>query len=407
MSGGIFKMANYQQNAYVVVEGKAAPAFFIIRQGKATLANEIPIPGEDAQMVLGPGDFFGVVSCMSGHPHIETAQTLMPTSFIMVGRDQFGTLIQKNAPIAMKIIRYFSQRLRIIDRAITKLSFQTQVDEDSDPQKMFNIGEFYFERQEFSHATYAYQAYLRFFANGQYSAQAKGRLQAMNAPMQAPPRDSANLNRTFPDKQMIFIEHEPGAELYIIQGGRVKITKIVNENEVLLAVLQPGDIFGEMALLENQPRNASAVAHGNVTTLAINKQNFESMVQAQPQLAVKLITILSDRIWTAYRQLANKLISTPIGQVYDMMLTLVQKKKVPIQAKAQHTFDITAQELMKMLSFPPAKAEEYIMRLTEDKNIRLDQGRIICMDLLELQKQVQFYRKQAAMERKRDAARQN
>ena len=49
---------------------------------------------------------------------------------------------------------------------------------------------------------------------------------------------------------MIFSEHEPGEDLYIIQQGKVKITKIINNQEVLLAVLQPGDIFGEMALLE-------------------------------------------------------------------------------------------------------------------------------------------------------------
>jgi len=172
-----------------------------------------------------------------------------------------------------------------------------------------------------------------------------------------------------------------------------------------LAVLQPGDIFGEMALLENKPRSASAVAHGGVTTLAINKANFETMVQAQPQLAVKLITILSERIWTAYRQLSNLLIQDPLGRIYDMLQTLILKKRIPSQAKTSYTFDITGPELMKMLSFPPEKAEGYLIALLDDKNFRLDQGKIICMDMLELEKQVQFFRKKAALERKRDTSR--
>ena len=158
-------------------------------------------------------------------------------------------------------------------------------------------------------------------------------LQKIGAPLQAPPPKQQNLNKYFEDGQMIFIEHEPGAELYILQSGKVKITKMVNNNEVLLAVLQPGDIFGEMALLENKPRSASASAYGQVATLAINKANFETMVQAQPQLAVKLINILSERIWTAYRQLANLLIEDNIGRMYDMLLTLVLKKKISMQAK--------------------------------------------------------------------------
>lgn len=398
----MFQIANFQQNAFVIVEGKAATGFYIVRQGKVRLTAELPIPGEDSSLMLNPGDFFGVVSAMSGHPHIETAQCLSATSLINVGRDQFGVLIQKNAPIAMKIIRYFSQRLRIIDRAITKLTFHSTVEED--PQLMFNIAQFYFGKQEMKHAAYAYQRYLQFYPNGSYAAQAKMSLQNMSAPMSVPAPSGNALARSFADGQMVFIEHEPGNELYIIQGGKVKITKVVNDNEVLLAVLNPGDIFGEMALLENKPRSASAVAFGNVTTLAINKLNFESMVQAQPQLATKLITLLSERIWLAYRQLANLLISDPVGRMYDMLLTQVQKKKVAIQPKTSYVFDIGSAELLKMLGYAPDRGEEYLISMLGDKNMRLDQGKFMCKDLSELEKQVQFIRKRAAAERQREQA---
>ena len=405
MSQGIFKMANYGPNAFVVVEGKQADCFYILRQGKVRLSVDMPIPGEEPSQILGPGDFFGVVSCMSGHPHFETAETLSQVPVIVVGRDQFGTLIQKNAPIAMKIIRYFSLRLRTIDKAITKLSFHNVVEED--PQLMFNTGEYYYQKQEYKHAAYCFQRYLQYFPNGGNAAVAKKNLVDMNSALGPPQVQRNNLAAVFPDGNMIFVEHEPGQELYIIQQGRVKITKVVDQSEVLLAVLQPGDIFGEMSLLENKPRSASAVAHGNVTTLAINKANFEVMVQAQPQLAVKLITLLSERIWTAYRQLANLLISDPIGRIYDMLLTLVQKQKVPIQSKAAYTWDVSSKELSTMLGFEAAEGEKYLMQLLDDKNFRLDGGKIITHDLKELEKQVQFHRKRAAMERKRDSARNN
>ncbi len=400
----MFKVVEFNQNAFVIVEGKPADSFFILRNGKVRLSNEMPIPGEEPSQVLGPGDFFGVVSCMSGHPHIETAQTLEPVSFIVVGKDQYGVLIQKNAPIAMKIIRYFSQRLRIIDKAITKLSFHTA--EEENPQNMFKIGEFYFGKKDNKHAAYAYQRYLQYFPQGQFAAHAKARLQSMNAPMRIAENSAANLGRGFNDGDMIMVENEPGMELYIIQSGKVKITKVVEGNEVLLAVLQPGDIFGEMALLENKPRSATAVAYGTVTTLAINKANFETMVQQQPQLAVKLITILSERIWLASKQLANLLIKDPIGRIYDMLLTLALKQKIPIKPKNGHNFEITPQELVKMIGLPADKGEAYLYKLLEDKNMRLDQGKLITQDLEELQKQVQFHRKKAQMEAKRAAASQ-
>ena len=300
----------------------------------------------------------------------------------------------------MKIIRHFSQRLRVIDRAITKLSFHSTVEED--PQLMFNVGEYYYEKQEARQAGYAYQKYLKYFPNGNYANQCKQRLAAMSASQESPVVKRHNLAVSFKDGDIIFIEHEPGSELYIIQQGKVKITKIVDQKEVLLAVLRPGDIFGEMALLENKPRSATAIAHANIVSLAINKANFEIMVQARPQLAVKLITILSERIWTAYRQLANLLISDPIGRIYDMLLTLVQKSKVPIAPKASHIFDIGAKELCNMLGFEESAGEGYTLTFLEDKNFRLDEGKIICLNLVELEKQVQIFRKKTALERKRE-----
>ena len=390
----MFKISNFQAGAAVVVEGKTPECFFILRQGEANVSPEIPIPGEEGSQLLKAGDFFGVVACMSGHPHIETAQTTTVASMIAVSKDEFGTLIQRNAPIAMKIIRYFSQRLRIVDKAITRLSFHNTVEEN--PQLMYQVGEYYYERQHARQSVYAYQKYLQYFPRGSYAEKAKDRLSSMSAPVQASPVKRNNLAATFRDKEIIFIEHEPGFELYIIQQGSVKITKVVEQNEVLLAVLKPGDIFGEMALLENKPRSATAIAHGNILSLAINKANFETMVQAQPQLAVKLITILSERIWTAYRQLSNLLISDPIGRLYDLLLTLVQKKKIPIYSKATHTFDVGTSELSNMLGYAPEKGDAYVMKLLENKDFSLDAGKVICSNLVELEKQVQFYRKKSS-----------
>jgi len=116
---------------------------------------------------------------------------------------------------------------------------------------------------------------------------------------------------------MIFSENEPGTELYIIQRGVVKISKIVEDNEVLLALLKPGDIFGEMALLENKPRSASAIASEDVSVMVVTKSNFERMVQTQPQLITKLTTKLAERLWLIYKQLANTLIQDPLGRLYD------------------------------------------------------------------------------------------
>jgi CRP/FNR family transcriptional regulator len=393
-------MVNYTANSYIIVEGKKeAYNFYIIREGKVKVSRENPVVGEDPNLVLGPGDFFGVVAAMSQHAQIESAIALTNVSLISVSYDQFGTLIQKSTAVAMNIIRFFSMKLRQFDSTITRLSFRNAVEED--PNELFQIGEYYHQQGNVRHATFAYQAYLKYLPSGQFAAQAKLKLQAMNQPLAAPEIDFTRFNRSYGDNDMIFCEHEPGKELYIIQKGKVKITKIVNNNEVMLAVLQSGDIFGEMAILDNKPRSASAIAWEEVELLAINKANFESMVKAQPQLATRLITLLSERIWTAYKQLANLMISDPQGRIADTLMTLVEKNRVKIAPKAGYNFEIGTKDLLKMVGLTDPKDELLVLDLlSKNKFIKLDQGKLSCTDLNELEKLVQFYRKKAQLDNK-------
>lgn len=396
-----FKIENYLANSFVMIEGKKnVNNFYIIRSGKVKVFKENPVVAENPYSIFGPGDFFGVVSCMSGHARIETALALENVSLISVERDLFGMLIQKNPAVAMKIIRFFSRKLREFDQSITQLTFKNTVSED--PTHLFSIGEYYLNKRIFNHAIYAYQRFIQYCPQDANRDKALTRLKQLKAPFQAPvPPSGDTMNRTYKDNTMIFCEYEPGEELYIIQGGKVKITKIVQE-EVLLAVLNPGDIFGEMAILDNKPRSASAITFGDVTLLGINKSNFEGMVQKQPQLASKLIQLLSERIWTAYRQLENLMIRDQLGRIYDTLLIQVEKQKLRIGAKISHNFEIGTKELINMVGLPPEKGDVMMVKFLEDKHFALENGKIICTDLQELEKTVQFFRKKSTMERKRE-----
>lgn len=405
MSDTQFKVENYQANSFVMVENKReANNFYIIRNGNIRLSRENPVIAEDSDTMLGPGDFFGVISCMSGHASIETALAVSSVSLISVRRDQFGLLIQKNPVIAMKIIRFFSHKLRLFDQAITRLTLKDAAEEE--PEHLFTIGEYYLSKRSFNHSSYAFQKYLQHCPQGPNTDKSITRLKQLKAPLKAQSSTVQGLNRTYNDNTMIFCESEPGYELYIIQSGQVKITKIVDE-EVLLAVLKPGDIFGEMALLENKPRSASAISFGQVTVMAINKSNFESMVQAQPQLATRLIQLLSERIWTAYRQLENLTIKDTTGRIYDTLLTQIEKQRLPIKTKQAFNFQFGVKELLNMIGLSAEKGEMQIIQLIDNKLFSLEAGKILCHDIAELEKIVLFHRKKSAMERKREASKKD
>ncbi|HKK64871.1 MAG TPA: cyclic nucleotide-binding domain-containing protein, partial [Clostridia bacterium] len=201
---------------------------------------------------------------------------------------------------------------------------------------------------------------------------------------------------------MIFSESQPGKELYIIQQGSVKITKIVNDNEVLLALLKPGDIFGEMALLEDKPRSASAIAHEEAVLLAVNKDNFKRMVASQPQIITRLTQLLSERIWFIYKQLANTQISDSVGRMFDFLLIQLEKQRVPISNES-YTFDFGPQELVNMVGLPKGEGNLAVRKMFENSHLKSIDNHIYVSDIEEVEKQAKYYRKMERIARSRKA----
>jgi CRP-like cAMP-binding protein len=385
---------NFKKDSYIVVEGKQnADRFFIIRQGKVRISKEVEVVEEEGGNVLGPGDFFGVISTMSSHSHIETAQALTDVTLISVQKDQYGQLIQKNTQVAMKIILQFSKRLRYLDEALSRLTLKSTA--DAETSHLFNIGEYYVKQSQYNQAYYAYHQYIKYCPKGDKVNEARQRMMKIAPYVKALKLDYKpdEFNRTYPKDSMLFSEGEPGDELYIIQRGSVKIAKIVDNSEVLLAVLKAGDIFGEMALLEAKPRAASAVAYEDCMVLAVNRANFQRMITTQPQIIARLTTLLSERIWFIYKQLANTLITDPLGRMYDALLIQLEKNRVPTDDSTSYIFDFGPKELINMVGIPQKDAAFILRKIMEDKIVQVMNDKIYVTDVLEIAKQTEFYRR--------------
>jgi CRP-like cAMP-binding protein len=94
----------------------------------------------------------------------------------------------------------------------------------------------------------------------------------------------------------VFREGDLGTEMYIVHAGQVEILKLVDGEEKQLAVLEKGDFFGEMSLLEELPRAATARALTDVKLLAINGSTFDQMLRGNPEIGVRMMRKLSRRL---------------------------------------------------------------------------------------------------------------
>ncbi|MFP3089107.1 cyclic nucleotide-binding domain-containing protein [Treponema sp. TIM-1] len=395
MSGKLeLSFVNFPKNAYITLEGKQnADRFFIIHRGKVRLSKEVEVVAEEGRDILGPGDFFAVISTMSSHSHIETAQAVTDVTLISVKKEQYSQLIQNNTPVAMKIILQFSKRMRYLDEALTRLTLKNTA--ENDPSHLFDVGTYYHKQSQFNQAYYAYHQYVKYCPGGKMVNQAREEmmkiaLYAQNITLIHEPDD---FNREYPKDSMLFSEGEPGDELYIIQKGSVKITKIVDNNEVLLAVLKAGDILGEMALLESKPRSASAIAFENCSVLAVNRTNFVRMVGTQPQIIARLTTLLSERLWFVYKQLANTQIVNPLGRMYDALLIQLEKNRVTLSLEQSYVFDFGPQELFNMVGLSRNDGMSVFRKMTETGKIQVFENKIMVMSVLEILRQTDFFKK--------------
>jgi pSer/pThr/pTyr-binding forkhead associated (FHA) protein len=96
--------------------------------------------------------------------------------------------------------------------------------------------------------------------------------------------------------EYIFREGELGTDMYIINEGKVEILNQVGDEEQVLAVLEKGDFFGEMSVLEDLPRAASARAATDVRLLEINGSTFDQLLRGNPEIAVRMMRKLSRRL---------------------------------------------------------------------------------------------------------------
>jgi len=393
-------MVKFNKDAYIFVEGKLhADRFYIIKEGNVRVSREADTSKEGH--TAGPGEMIGLISAMAAHGYIESAQALSNAVLLMVERRQYGDLVRKTPAIAINTVRQFSQRLRSLDEAVSRQVLKSNAAKDA--SHLFQIGEFYDKAGRFNQALYAYQQYLACnpkTENTEIVRKKIARLQSHIA-VPRPVYSPDTMVQQYPKDNLLFAEGESGHNLYIIQSGSVKITKIVNNQEVVLAVLHKGDIFGEMAMLEDKPRSATVEIYEDSTLLAVNRANFTTLINVQPDMVLKMATLMSERIWHLYRQLANTLIKNPLGRIFDALVIHLEKNRIDLGSKDSYLCDFGFKELAGMAGIPEAEIRGLHSKIFPERKLALKNDKILIPTVADVFKEAEYYRKAEKREQNR------
>lgn len=402
MSNAQLGIMSCRKGAYITTIGEhKAENFYIIRSGTVRVTKEINIIGESRETSLNPGDFFGVVSTMSHHPHIDTAQALDEVKLITVKKDQFQFLIQNNTAVAMNIINGFSRRVRALNKELVRKS--NSVQKEIGPETLFNSAEVYIKNSRFNEAFFLYYKYIQESPQGPNVAMAKQRMTKIKpyATEQITTLKDASFVRSYKKGCMVFGEGQRGSELFIIQKGTIKITKVIDKKEVILAILKQGDMFGEMALLEDKPRSAAAIANEDAQLMVISRGNFKKMVTEQPQIITKLTILLAERIWGTTKLIENANLDDLVGKLYNWLSVELEKANVPINSRDSFKFNFGLDELIKMVSIPREKVDETLTEFAKNHKIAEKDGKILTNDVSEIREQNAYFLKMDKIKKKR------
>jgi CRP/FNR family transcriptional regulator, cyclic AMP receptor protein len=182
--------------------------------------------------------------------------------------------------------------------------------------------------------------------------------------------------RTYKADSVVVMRGDPGDALYGVITGRVRISSSgAGGKEVFLNIMEPGDAFGEIALLDGQPRTAAATTIAPTELMIIRREDFLALVKREPQLAVHLIELLCKRVrWTSEQSEDSSLLSVP-ARLAKRLLSLASSHGRKTATGAQ--LKITQEDLAQFLGLSRQIVNKYLQTWKKQGWITLGRGSVV------------------------------
>jgi CRP/FNR family cyclic AMP-dependent transcriptional regulator len=212
----------------------------------------------------------------------------------------------------------------------------------------------------------------------------------------SPSPDLSMFNRfmvTFHKGDIIFCEHEPGDTFYLIQAGRVQIVRIIGDIEKNIDILYPGEVFGEMAILEEAPRSATTIALDDVKALEFNRENFEVLMMGNPAIALKLLKLFIKRIYDQKRRFMILTLGDMEARVADVFLMLAENQSIDTSSVDSIDFKTNVDDMAHWAGIPVAQTREALNHFVAQRRIELHPDRIVVKNINDFARFVNSRRK--------------
>ncbi|HYU34678.1 MAG TPA: cyclic nucleotide-binding domain-containing protein [Thermoanaerobaculia bacterium] len=287
-------LVSYPAGTMVVKEGEKSRGVYLLRSGTVRIQRKTPY-GLFALASLGPGSLFGETSFVDSGPRTgDAVTTTAETELVAFDPAALDAAVRADQPLHLALSwllwKSLSGKLRQTNENLTSFFQETGRPAAEEPvTHMQPGGELYID----------IATKRKLFAEMKLSNLEINFLSTLSR------------EKAFPPHQVIFHEGENAHEMYVVLEGRVMISKFIpGAGEEALAFIERGGYFGEMALIDNQPRSAAAKAHDEgAVVLAIPREVLEGILDIHKVSSLRLLNILCNLVAGRLREIDDKLIT--------------------------------------------------------------------------------------------------
>jgi len=156
--------------------------------------------------------------------------------------------------------------------------------------------------------------------------------------------------RSFRRKEIIYLAGEPGNHVYLLKKGIVKISKVTGDGrELTLALLKPGEIFGELEAVGETSRDTQAEAHSDLLICVLRRDDLMRLVEMKPRLGIQLSKLIGFRRKVIENRLGNLIFRTVPERLATLLLELAREFGEPSGNVTTITLPLTHQDLANLI----------------------------------------------------------
>ena len=187
----------------------------------------------------------------------------------------------------------------------------------------------------------------------------------------------ARYGRRFSPGTVVFREGDPSDVVFLLQSGRIRLFKHVGAIERSLRVVRPGDLFGELALLQGSRRQSTAVALDESLALAFDHATFHQVAQTNPDVGLRVIEQIVRRLRDAEDQIEVLMVRDHQSKVVVALMKLAQRElSNPDQSEGQVTLQISPLELSAQVGLDVEVVKRVVSQLRETGYVRIQDERV-------------------------------